>query len=458
MKVIVAGAGQVGFHIAHQLAAEQHDVVIIDQSAELVRQVGDSLDVQAFVGFGSHPDVLQRAGAADADMIIAVTAADEVNMVTCQVAHSLFNVPTKIARIRHQSYRDPIWADLFSRDHIPIDVIISPEIEVARAISRRLQMAGAFETIALADDKVRMMGVRCLDDCPLINTPLRQLSSLFPDLNIVIVAVVRDGQGFVPRADSFMLPGDDVYFVIDTEHVDRGMAAFGHEESAARRIIIAGGGNIGAFLGGIIESDHSGVTARIIERNRDRAHAVADELERIVVINGDVIDPEILDEAGVAESEAFIAVTNDDETNILASLLAKRYGARRAITLVNNTTYSPLISSLGVDVVVSPRAITASTILQHVRRGKIRGVHALADGFGEIIDAEIPETSSLVGKTIIEADLPDGVLIGAIVRNGDVIIPRSNTVMQVYDRVVLFAETAAVRAIEGLFAVRLEFF
>jgi trk system potassium uptake protein TrkA len=458
MKVIVAGAGQVGFHIAHQLAAEQHDVVIIDQSAELVRQVGASLDVQAFVGFGSHPDVLQRAGAADVDMIIAVTAADEVNMVTCQVAHSLFNVPTKIARIRHQSYRDPIWADLFSRDHIPIDVIISPEIEVARAISRRLQMAGAFETIALADDKVRMMGVRCLDDCPLINTPLRQLSSLFPDLNIVIVAVVRDGQGFVPRADDFMLPGDDVYFVIDTEHVDRGMTAFGHEEPAARRIIIAGGGNIGAFLGGIIESDHGGVTARIIERSRDRAHAVADELERTVVINGDVIDPEILDEAGVAEIEAFIAVTNDDETNILASLLAKRYGARRVITLVNNTTYSPLISSLGVDVVVSPRAITASTILQHVRRGKIRGVHALADGFGEIIDAEIPETSSLVGKTIKEADLPDGVLIGAIVRNGEVIIPRSNTVMQVYDRVVLFAETAAVRAIEGLFAVRLEFF
>jgi trk system potassium uptake protein TrkA len=378
--------------------------------------------------------------------------------VTCQVAHSLFNVPTKIARIRHQSYRDPIWADLFSRDHMPIDVIISPEIEVARAISRRLQMAGAFETIALADDKVRMMGVRCLDDCPLINTPLRQLSSLFPDLNIVIVAVVRDGQGFVPRADDFMLPGDDVYFVIDTEHVDRGMTAFGHEEPAARRIIIAGGGNIGAFLGGIIESDHGGVTARIIERSRDRAHAVADELERTVVINGDVIDPEILDEAGVAESEAFIAVTNDDETNILASLLAKRYGARRVITLVNNTTYSPLISSLGVDVVVSPRAITASTILQHVRRGKIRGVHALADGFGEIIDAEIPETSSLVGKTIKEADLPDGVLIGAIVRNGEVIIPRSNTVMQVYDRVVLFAETAAVRAIEGLFAVRLEFF
>ncbi len=458
MKVIVAGAGQVGFHIAHQLAMEQHDVVVIDQSAELVRRVGDSLDVQAYVGFGSHPDVLERAGAADADMIIAVTAADEVNMVACQVAHSLFSVPTKIARIRHQSYRDPIWADLFSRDHMPIDVIISPEIEVARSISRRLQVTGAFESIALAEDRVRMMGVRCHEDCPLINTPLRQLSGLFPDLNIVIVAVVRDGNGFVPSADDHMLPGDDVYFVIDSDHVDRGMSAFGHEEMAARRIIIAGGGNIGAFLGEIVEKDYSGVTARIIERNRDRAHAVADILDHTVVINGDVIDPEILDEAGVRESEAIIAVTNDDETNILASLLAKRYGAKRAITLVNNSTYSPLISALGVDVVVSPRAITASTILQHVRRGKIRGVHSLADGFGEIIDAEIPETSDLVGRSIKEANLPDGVLIGAIVRNGNVIIPRSGTTMNVYDRVVLFAETSAVRTIEGLFAVQLEFF
>jgi trk system potassium uptake protein TrkA len=233
---------------------------------------------------------------------------------------------------------------------------------------------------------------------------------------------------------------------------------FGHEEPAARRIIIAGGGNIGAFLGGLVETEHPGVTARMIEANVERAHEVANILDRMVVINGDVIDPEILDEAGVAECEAIIAVTNDDETNILASLLAKRFGAKRAIALINNTTYSPLVSSLGVDVVVSPRAITASTILEHVRRGRIRAVHSIADGFGEIIEAEILETSGLSGQTIREADLPDGVLFGAIMRDDKVIIPRGNTVMQVNDRVVLFAATSVVRTVENLFAVRLEFF
>ncbi|MBT5047193.1 MAG: Trk system potassium transporter TrkA [Rhodospirillaceae bacterium] len=458
MKIIICGAGQVGFHIARQLAAERHDVAVIDQSPDLVRRVGDSLDVQAFVGFASHPDVLERAGASDIDMIIAVTQADEVNMIACQVAHSLFNVPTKIARVRHQSYLQPIWADLFSRDHMPIDVIISPEIEVARAISRRLQMPGAFESIVLADGSVRMMGVRCGDDCPVINTPLRQLTGIFPDLNIVVVAVVRDGRGFVPSADDQMLAGDDVYFVADADHIARSMVVFGHEETVARRVIIAGGGHIGAFLGEIIEKEHAGVAAKIIESNADRAHAIADELERTIVINGDVIDPEILDEASVSECEAIIAVTNDDETNILASLLAKRFGTRRAVTLINNATYTPLITSLGIDVVVNPRSITVSTILQHVRRGRIRAVHSLAEGFGELIEAEILETSGLSGLTIGDADLPDGVLFGAIVRGGEVIIPRADTVMRVNDRVVLFAEASAVKAIENLFAVRLEFF
>lgn len=458
MKIIICGAGQVGFHIARQLSAERHDVAIVDQSPDLVRRVGDALDVQAFVGFGSHPDVLERAGAADVDMIIAVTQADEVNMVACQVAHSLFNVPTKIARVRQQSYLQPIWADLFSRDHMPIDVIISPEIEVARAISRRLQVPGAFESIALADGQVRMMGVRCAADCPVINTPLRQLTGIFPDLNIVVVAVVRDGRGFVPTADDQMLAGDDVYFVADAEHVARAMVVFGHEETVARRIIVAGGGHIGAFLGEILENDHPGVSAKIIEYDSARAHRIADTLERTIVINGDVIDPEILDEASVSECEAIIAVTNDDETNILASLLAKRFGTKRAVTLINNVTYSPLITSLGIDVVVSPRAITVSTILQHVRRGRIRAVHSLAEGFGELIEAEILETSGLSGKAIGEAGLPDGVLFGAIVRDGEVIIPRADTIMRVNDRVVLFSETAAVRAIENLFAVRLEFF
>jgi len=458
MKIIICGAGQVGFHIARQLAAENNDVTVVDHSPELVRRISDSLDVRAMVGFASHPDVLERAGAADADMIIAVTYADEVNMVACQVAHSLFNLPTKIARIRHQSYLQPIWADLFSRDNMPIDVIISPEIEVARAIARRLHVPGAFDTIALVDGRVRTIGVRCNDDCPVINTPLRQLTGIFPDLNIVVVGIIRDGTGIVPTADDQMLAGDEVYFVADDEHVARAMAVFGHEETVARRIIIAGGGHIGMFLAQIIEQEHPGVTAKVVESNRERALFLADGLERTIVINGDVIDPEILEEANVGASEAIIAVTNDDETNILASLLAKRYGTGRAVTLINNMTYAPLITSLGIDVVVSPRAITVSTILQHVRRGRIRAVHSLGEGFGEIIEAEILDTSPLLGKSIRDADLPDGVLFGAVVRDGQVIIPRADTVMQVRDRVVLLAATDAIKEVEKIFAVRLEFF
>ena len=458
MKVIVCGAGQVGYHIARQLSLENHDVTVVDSSEINIRNVGDTLDVQAILGFASYPDVLERANAEDADMLIAVTQSDEVNMVACQVAHSLFKVPTKLARVRNQSYLQPIWADLFSRDNMPIDVIISPELEVARAISRDLVVPGAFEAIPMADGKVRVIGVRCNEDCPVVNTPLRQLTGVFPDLNIVVVGIIRDGQTIVPTADDHMLTGDDVYFIADTEHVGRAMSIFGHEERQARRIIITGGGNVGIFLAGLISEEHPGVTTRIIEADKERAERAARQLPDITVIHGNALDPEILEEAGVAVTEAIVAVTNDDETNILGSLLAKRHGALRAIALVNNTNYSPLITTLGVDAVVGPRSITASTILQHVRRGRIRDVHSLGEDLGEVLEADILETSSLAGETIGALDLPDGVMFGAIVRADKVITPRSDTVLNKGDRVIIFVRPAAVREIERLFAVSLEFF
>jgi len=248
MKVIVCGAGQVGYSIARYLALEENDVVVIDRVPDLVRRISDTLDVQGVVGHASHPDVLEKVGAADADMIIAVTYADEVNMVACQVAHSLFGVPTKIARVRDQSYLHPIWANLFSRSHLPIDVIISPEIEVARAVTRRLQVPGAFEMISLVNDKVKLVGVRCDEACPLVNTPLRQLTQLFPDLSIVVVGLLRGDIPIIPTADDQMLPGDEVFFVVDSQQMLRAMSAFGHEEPEARRLLILGGGNIALFL------------------------------------------------------------------------------------------------------------------------------------------------------------------------------------------------------------------
>lgn len=458
MKVVICGAGQVGFHLARYLAGENNDVTVVDQSPELIGKINDQLDVQAFVGHASHPDMLERAGAADADMLIAVTFTDEVNMIACQVAHSLFNVPTKIARIRQQSYLDSAWANLFARDELPIDVIISPEIEVARAVARRIRVPGASDMIPMADDRVRVIGVRCTEDCPVIHTPLRQLTSLFPDLNITVIAVIRDEKMQIPSADDQMLPGDEVYFVAESAHVARAMAVFGHEEPETRRLIIVGGGNIGTTLAQDIASSEDGYTARIIELNKARARKVAELLPTTTVIQGDALDHEILEEAGIRETEAIVAVSDQDETNVLSSLLAKRYGVDRAVTLVNKTNYGPLITALGVDVVVSPREITASTILQHVRRGRIRSVHSLRDGFAEIIEAEALETSSLVGQPLKEAKLPNGVIVGAIVRGDRVIIPRPDTTVDAKDRVILLASARAVKKVEKMFAVRLEYF
>jgi trk system potassium uptake protein TrkA len=458
MKVIICGAGQVGFNIARYLSSEGADITVVDRSQDLVEKITDSLDVRGLVGFASHPDVLQEAGAGDADMVVAVTYADEVNMVACQICHSMFEVPTKIARVRHQSYLDPLWSDLFSRDHMPIDVVISPELEVAKAIARRLEIPGAFDVIPLAEGKVSLLGVHCSETTPILHTPLRELTALFPDLHIVIVGIQREGRGIVPRADDQLLPGDDVYFVADAAHLGRAMAAFGHEEREARRVIIVGGGNIGLNLASQVEREHPHVALKVIEVNKDRAEVVAEALNRTVVIHGDALDTEILEESNVKAAETVVAVSNDDEVNILASLLAKRHGCQRAVTLVNKTTYGPLIGSLGIDTVVSPRAITVSTILQHVRRGRIRSVHSLSEGFGELIEADALETSSLVGVPLREAELPEGVLIGAIVRGSEVVIPRGDTVIRPGDRVIMFAASAAVKKVERLFAVRLEFF
>lgn len=458
MKVVVCGAGQVGFNIAHYLASENNDVTVIDQRPDLVRKISDSLDVKGLVGFASHPDLLERAGAADADMVIAVTFSDEVNMVACQVCHSLFNVPTKIARVRHQSYLAPMWRNLFTRDHMPIDVRISPEIEVARAIVRRMQVPGAIDMIPFADGKVRVLGVHLTEDCPLVNTPLRQLTELFPDLNIFVVGINRGDTMIPPSGDDHMLPGDDVYFVTEASHMERSLAAFGHEEKAARRAIIVGGGNIGLFLARELEQRYPDLNLKMIEIDSRQAQIAADQLSRSVVLNGDALDREILEEANVAATETIIAVSNDDEVNILSSLLAKKYGARRAVTLINNMSYGPLVSSLGVDVIVSPRDVTVSTILQHVRRGRIRAVHSIREGRAELIEAEALETSPIVGTPLREINLPTGIIVGAVVRGESVIIPRGDTVVRANDRVIIFAAAGQVKKVEKLFSVRLEFF
>ena len=458
MKIIVCGAGQVGFNIARQLSFEQHDVTVIDSSPEQVHRAADALDVQSLVGHASHPDILEQAGAEDAEMLIAVTISDEVNMVACQVAHSLFNVPSKIARIRTQSYTQPMWSDLFSRDHMPIDVIISPEYEVAASIARRLELPGAIEVVPFADDRVRMVGLHITEDCPIINTPLRQLTELFPALNIVVCGIQRGGVMRVAGGDDQMLPGDEAYFVADRDHLVRSLAVFGYEEKEARRVVIVGGGNVGLFLARELERRQKKVAYKIIEADKKRAEFIADQLEHGIVLCGDGLSQDILREANVQQTEAFIAVTNDDEVNMLSALLAKKEGVGRTVVLVNNLTYGPLMGSLGVDVFINPRSITVSTILQHVRRGKIRGLYTLPDGSAEMIEAEALATSELINVPLKDLHLPDGILIGAIVRGAEVMMPRPDSVIKAHDRVILFVLRDMIHTVEEMFAVRLEFF
>ena len=458
MRVIVCGAGQVGYNIARRLASEANDVTVVDFDPARIARVRENIDVKGLVGFAAHPPVLQQAGAEDADMLIAVTHADEVNMIACQVAHSIFNIPTKIARVRHQSYLDPAWSNLFSRDHMPINVIISPEIEVARAIIRRLEVPGALDVIPMADGRVRAIAVRCLADCPILDTPLKELAELFPNLKVFVVGIVRGDQLIIPTGKSEMREGDEVYFITSTDHMHRSMSVFGHEEPEARRIIIIGGGNIGLYIAREMEEKHPDVRCRVIEVNERRAREIADQLSRTTVLLGDALERELLEEAGAGETETVVAVSNGDEVNILSSLLAKRLGANWAITLVNSESYDPLVGQLGVDVVVNPRGSTVSTILQHIRRGRIRSVYSIREGAGEFIEAEALETTGITNMRIRDIHLPKGILIGSIIRGSEVIVPDGNTRILVRDRVVLFTNTNLVKKVEKLFSVGFEFF
>jgi trk system potassium uptake protein TrkA len=432
--------------------------VIIDQRPELVRKIGDSLDIQAMVGHASHPSTLEHAGAADADMFIAVTQVDEVNMVACQVAHTLFNVPTKIARVRQQDYLQSRWQDLFRRDHLPIDVVISPEVEVAHAIALRLEVPGALNVVPFAEDRVRLIALRCTEATPIINTPLRQLTYLFPDLHLVCVGVARGDQFFIPHADDQLLPDDEVHFVVETAHLERALPAFGYEERMSDRIIIVGGGNIGLFLARELEGRYPHLSIKVIENNPERAERIADELKRSVVLCGDARDRTLLDEANVRSAQAIVTVTNDDEVNIMAALLGKRLGCERALALVNNSTYNLVVRLIGLDVAINPRETTVSSILQHVRRGRLKSVHTIRDGEAEIYEAEALETSPLVGKPLKDFRQSGGMIVGAIIRDDKVIMPRGDTVVQAHDRVVMVARSDVVRKVEQLFAVRLDYF
>ncbi|MEM6461645.1 MAG: Trk system potassium transporter TrkA [Pseudomonadota bacterium] len=458
MKVIICGAGRVGHGIAERLSTEENDVSVIDTSPPLIHAIRETLDVRGYVGHGAHPEVLAQAGADQADMIIAVTLYDEINMVACQVAHSLFNVPTKIARIRAQSYLASYYSDLFSRDNMPIDVIISPEIEVGQMVLRRIALPGANDAVRFSEDSITMVAIECLEDCPVVNTPLEQLSDLFPDLTATVVGVWRDGNLIVPHSSDQLITGDLAYVICDRDHVRRTLGLFGHEEPEATRIIISGGGNIGFFVAKTIEERQPRTKIKIIEFDRERAVTIADELSRSVVLNGSSLDQQILVEADIQDGDLMVALTNDDQVNILSSVMAKRLGCKANLALINSPAFLDFTKTLGIDAHVNPRAVTISRILQHVRRGRILAVHSVLQGAAEVIEAQALDTSPIVGTQLRELELPQGIRIGAIFRDGKVMRPDGNSKIKTNDRVVLLARADSVRHVEQLFRVSLEFF
>ncbi len=458
MKVIICGAGQVGWQIARHLSGENNDVTVVDSNPELVRRATDTLDVQGIAGFASYPDVLDRAGARDADMVIAATYSDEVNMVTCQVAHSVFDIPRKIARLRSQSYLNVVYSDLYRRDHMPIDVVISPELEVAEAALKRLMAPRAFDTETFLDGKVQMLGLLLEEDCPVVNTPLRQLTDLFSTLRSVVVGVRRGGTLFAPDPGDQLFVGDEIYIFTFLEDVARTMEVFGKTHKKQERAIIIGGGNVGLMVAQRLENSAFRIRAKVIEKDRKTAEIAAESLERTIVLNGDGLDASLLTEAGVDRTDAILAVTDDDKTNMLASVRAKANGCPLAIALINDPTLSPLMSPLGIDAFINPRATTVSSILRHIRHGRVRGVYSVGDAEAEIIEAEVLSTSPIAGQQVRDIDFPEGVLIGAIMKGSEIIKPKGGTRIDEGDVIALFSLSADVPEVERLLQVSIDFF
>jgi len=454
MNIIICGAGRVGFSISKQLSAQGHSITVIDQSSEFIQKINDTQDVKGVVGRATYPSVLEKAEASDADMIIAVTQNDETNMVICQVAHSIFKINKKIARIRSQEFLGGKWGKLYGESNLPIDVIISPELELAKSLQRKLDAPGALDAVPFVDGKIKVLEIFIDKNCPLVNTELSKLTERFPDLKANVLGVIRTDKFVILKKKDKMLINDKAFVVVSASQIDRTLSAFGHNEKMAKKILIVGGGNIGFNLAKNLESDSDGARVKIIELNKVRAEFIANELNNTIVINGDGLDEDVLKEANIEESETILALTNDDETNIMACVLAEKNNPnKRTIALVNKQNYSLLQSSLNINDLVDPRHTTISTILKHVHKGTIETVYTLLDGEYEFIEAEILETSELINKSIKDSNLPKEIRIGAIVRKKEVIIPKSDFIFEKKDLVVFLTKREHLEKVESLFRI-----
>ena len=458
MNIIICGAGRVGFTIAKILSEQGHSITVIDQSSEDIQKIDEALDVKSIVGKATYPSILEKASASDADMIIAVTRNDEINMLICQIAFSIFNVEKKIARIRSQDYLNPKFTKVYNKENLPIDVIISPEIEIAKSLQRKLEAPGTLDNVPFADNKIRLLEILINEKCPLKDIKLKDITKKFPKLNANITGVIRDEKFVVLKKDDIMLEDDRAYVAINALQMNDTLNAFGHDEKVSNKILIIGGGNIGFNLAKNLEESFDYARVKIIEKNKERAELIASQLNNTIVINGDALDEEVLIEANIDEAQTVLALTNDDEDNLMVSVLVEKFAKdnselsdKRTMALINKPNYSLLQSSLKIDDFIDPRMNTVSSILKHIHKGTIENAYSILNGEYEIIEAEIIETSELLNKELKNANLPDEIRVGAILRGEDVIIPRSNFVFKKEDIVVLLAKKNLLHIVENMF-------
>ena len=458
MNIIICGAGRVGFTIAKLLSEQGHSITVIDQSSEDIQKINDSLDVKAIVGKATYPSILEKANAAETDMIIAVTRNDEINMLICQIAFSIFNIPKKIARIRSQDYLNPKFTRVYNKENLPIDVIISPEIEIARSIQRKLEAPGALDSVPFAENQIRLLEILIKDNCKLIDLKLNELTNKFPNLDANIIAIIRKDKSFIPKKTDQVKVDDKIYVIINSSQMAETLEAFGHSEKISKKILIIGGGNIGYNLAKNIEDTLEGVRVKIVEKDKLRSEYLANELNNTIVINGNGLDEEVLSEANLDEAETVLALTNDDEDNLMVSVLVEKFAKdqkdiedKRTMALINKPNYSLLQSSLKIDDLIDPRMNTVSSILKHIHKGTIENAYTISNGEYEVIEAEIIESSELINKELKNSNLPEEIRIGAVLRNKKVIIPKSDFIFKKDDKIVLIVKKDTIGVVENLF-------
>jgi trk system potassium uptake protein len=456
MKIIVLGAGRVGSSVAQHLASEANDITVVDSRAEVLRELQDRLDLRTVVGHASHPNVLEQAGAPDADMIIAVTSSDETNMVACQIAYTLFRTPTKIARVRAVEYLNR--REIFAQEALPVDVLIGPEDLVTSYVHRLIEHPGALQVLDFADGKVSLVAVRAYYGGSLVGSELRALADHMPGIQTRVAAIFRRGKAIIPEGNTVIEADDEVFFIASKKNIRAITAELRQLDKTYKRIVIAGGGNIGKRVAERLEPRYQ---VKIIEHNRDRARELSETLDRAIVLRGDAADEELLIEESIDATDVFCALTNDDEANILSAMLAKRLGARKVMALINRPSYVDLVESGIIDIAISPQQVTIGALLAHVRRGDVVAVHSLRRGAAEAIEAVAhgdPRTSRVVGRRVGEIKLPKGATIGCVVRGDEVIMARSDTAIEAEDHVILFlVDKSRIAEVERLFQVDVTF-